>query len=166
MTNSVVMVLTNKSIARLCKAGGSGDWALNSKRVMKTQYLICCRNRFHKEAPTDVPHGAGFFIAKITDVVPVPSNVGRWMVKFEEYAEISMPDLWAGGRNPVRYTDLDELKINPDEIKWESLNHTAPDTFHEAIPDADKQLTIAEAKRGLALTFGVDESAIEITVRG
>jgi hypothetical protein len=166
MTNSAVIVLTRKSIAKICNAGGSGNWALNSKRVMKTQYIICCRNRHHKEAPTDMPHGAGFLVAKIRDVVPVPSNPGRWIVKFEEFSQISKPGLWKGGRNPVRYKSLDELKINPDELEWERPTHSKEDLFVRASPNVDKPLTIAEAKRGLALTFDVDEGSIEITVRG
>jgi hypothetical protein len=32
--------------------------------------------------------------------------------------------------------------------------------------DLNRSLTIAEAKKGLSLTFGVDEGAIEITIRG
>ena len=36
----------------------------------------------------------------------------------------------------------------------------------EALPDMDRGLSIAEAKRRLAITFGVDPSAITITVQG
>lgn len=80
-----------------------------------------------------------------------------------------MPNLWDHGRNPVRYTSLVDLGIDPVKLAWESMPMAAP---RPALAPAtvttatSASLTIAEAKRALAVTFGVKPEAVEITIRG
>jgi hypothetical protein len=41
------------------------------------------------------------------------------MVRFNEYARISIPELWNKGEQfPIRYRLLADLQINLDELKW------------------------------------------------
>jgi hypothetical protein len=59
----------------------------------------------------------------------------------------------------------------PDDIDGllrleESVNTPIPEDDSSAPSDSQKPLTLAEAKAGLALTFGVDVNSIEITIRG
>jgi len=110
-------------------------------------------------------------VGKINDVVPSPENPERWLIQFSEYAEISVPNVWGKGwRNPVRYTTLEDLGINPAHLEFKPM----PDAVEseKKIMDADAQedekslrLTIAEAKEGLSAAFGVPVEAIEITIR-
>ena len=65
---------------------------------------------------------------------------------------------------------LDEYGVNPAELDWRPMP-PPPSTNggarpSERAPGDDGPLTIAEAKRRLALTFGVLPDAIEITIRG
>lgn len=46
------------------------------------------------------------------------------------------------------------------------LQEAAEHTFHPPPPPTVAPLTMAEAKKGLALTFGVAPEAIEIIIRG
>jgi hypothetical protein len=73
-------------------------------------------------------------------------------------------------RNPVRYGTLEEFGINdPDTLTWISMPAiptTAADAeARDEDDDGPGPLTIAEARTGLALGFGVPEAAIGITVR-
>ena len=82
-----------------------------------------------------------------------------------------MPDVWDGSRNPVRYIDAAEIEAKGiifDDLVFEPLAppaHPAPALRTEKVV-AVKLLTIAQAKAGLAATFGVPETAIEITIKG
>lgn len=101
----------------------------------------------------------------------MPSNEtkGRWLIKISAFARVSIPGVWQGWRNPVRYTDLASLGVDPNTLTFEPMPEpvTADQqvTASETKP-AGSLLTISEAKRGLALTFGVSEEAIEITIHG
>jgi hypothetical protein len=68
---------------------------------------------------------------------------------------------------------LEELEIDPTKLTWETMPDVAetskPDSSKEAAPmngAGVKALTMAEAKKGLALTFNVPPEAVEITIRG
>jgi hypothetical protein len=83
---------------------------------------------------------------------------------------VNIPDVWKGDRNPVRYSSTDEVGIDFDKLDWKPM----PDAQAEA-PSAPpsrrgngevQPLTMIEAKKGLAVTFGVAPKAIEITIRG
>lgn len=82
---------------------------------------------------------------------------------------------------PRRYEDADCADFTqPRHETWVALNKalgydldTTPGTpevdkvaTNESLPPDTRPLTIAQAKAGLALTFGVDPSSIDITIRG
>ena len=93
-----------------------------------------------------------------------------------EYAELNVPDVWQGWRNPVKYTTLEELGIVLDGLVFRPMppaEKASGDAVKRSMPElSDRQtmkhafLTIAQAKKALAATYEVEEEAIEITIRG
>jgi hypothetical protein len=125
-------------------------------------------------------HHAAFIVGKISDVVPckpTPENdeapEKRYLIEFSEYAHVNIPNVWAGERNPIKYRSADDLGIDFSTLNWEPMpkpdNLPAP-VVTSTSPVTPKSnvvpLTMAEAKKGLALTFNVPPEAIEITIRG
>jgi hypothetical protein len=103
-------------------------------------------------------------VGLISDVVPSTETEGRWLILFSKYALIEVDDQWEG-RNPVAYYTAEEYEgaIDFDALKWKPM---PPPVLDAEAAITKKGLTIAEAKAGLAECFGVDPSAIEITIRG
>lgn len=89
-----------------------------------------------------------------------------------EYARIDVPNIWDHGRNPVRYTSLDELAkdgITLEGIEFQPmpvLDESGPAEAAQPAPNMAREMTIEDAKKGLAATFGVKPEAVEITIRG
>jgi hypothetical protein len=82
---------------------------------------------------------------------------------------VHIANVWKGDRNPVRYSSLDCIGIDPSSLKWEvmpePINATEP-VDQGSKTFGVKPLTMVEAKRGLALTFNVAAESIEIIIRG
>jgi hypothetical protein len=179
MVENCVVVFTAKTVEQLLASGGSASWKLNRQRALESEYLVCARNRHTSWGEADsVPHCSGFLVGKISGVVAAPvtnsGDVGRWLIQISEYALIDIPGVWAGWRFPVRYTHLSELGIDTPKLEFKTVPEAASDSLlgvRTAPPDDEgtdgvQGLTIAEAKSGLAKTFGVDPTSIEITIRG
>lgn len=169
-----LVVFTARSPERIIREGGSQAWVLNAARAKNCQWLVCTQNRHnpdHEFADPTEPHGAGFLVGKVAGIRPThePDAEDRWLIAVSEFARISMPGLWDHGRNPVRYTSLAALGIDPKKLEWERMPETeavAPISPRSSSPATTAGLTIAEAKKALAATFGVAPEAIEITIRG
>jgi hypothetical protein len=126
------------------------------------------------EGPED--HGSAFLIGRISDVVRSPfadDQEERWLVRLDQFARVSIPNVWDGSRNPVRYTTLEELGIDPGTLRFEPAPApvdllAAEAAVGDGAPAAAsvRPLTMAEAKRGLAAKFGVRPEDIEIVIRG
>lgn len=165
-----VVVFTGRTVERMLEERGSSAWALDRHHALRCEYVICCRNsRAEFTRPGPEAHGSAFLIARIKDVVPAPGEEHRFLIEFGEYAVIDVPDLWKGWRNPVRYASLAELGIDPTTLQFSPMpdagGASATTERVEGTPRR-KGLTIADAKRGLAETFGVSPDSIEITIRG
>lgn len=156
MENAVV-VFTRKSIPEMFAAGGTGDWVADRTRVEKCQYVVATRN-LEGSSDSKFAHGAGFVIGRILSTVPVEE--GRILIKFAEYAEINVRDVWKGNRNPVAYGTVEELlpESDLDGLDWKPFPHELVE------PPKVKPLTIPEAKAGLAAHLGIPPDAIEITI--
>lgn len=182
MAQPAVLVFTARGPQRILSEGGSQAWKLDPDRTRRSGYVVCVQNR-HNGAwgGADQPHGTAFLVGRIADVVRSPEDDSRWLIRIGAYARIALPDVWQGWRNPVRYTTLDELGLDPATLAFQPLPVDVPavardveDTPRPTNAPANamvaqpepRPLSIAEAKRGLALTFGVAEDAIEITIRG
>jgi hypothetical protein len=168
--NDTIVVFTAKSPDRIIRDGGSQAWVLNAARARSCKWLLCTQNRRNRDAnesDATEPHGAAFLIGEISAIRPAieagRSRPQRWMIEISRFARIQVPGAWDHGRNPVRYESLADMKIETDTLDFEpmpSRDWGAPAPFRQT------GLSIAEAKQGLAWTFGVKEDAIEITIRG
>jgi hypothetical protein len=166
MPNALV-VFTSRSIAELEHTGGSQAWRLRPANAKAATYLVCARNRKSDRNEGTEEHGEGFLVARITGIVPAPEDEARrFMVTFDEWAPIKVPDLWQFGRNPVHYADLDELSIDESKLRFKQRSTVHRRQPAERSSGKGGPLTIEQAKRGLAATFGVSVDAIEITIRG
>ena len=111
-------------------------------------------------------------LPEVAGVVPSKEAPGRFMILFTEYAPIDIPieQKW---RNPVRYTDLASLGIDPGKLKFgrvrqrllrASALEERPEPKDKAV--AKEGLDIASAKKALSTFYGVPVDAIEIVIRG
>lgn len=172
-----VVVFTNRGVGRLLEEGGSQAWKLDPNRVRKLNYILCVQNRNDGDwgHPTH-DQGEGFLIGKISGVETSPEAESdrRFIVRFEQYAEISIPDFWeklGGLRNPVHYLDDLEQYVDVDRLNWKSANPQTdgepPRAASLPAPGSDNRgLDITEAKKALALFYRVPVTAIEIVIRG
>jgi hypothetical protein len=163
--NDAVCVLTARGIEKVLAEGGSQAWVLDAKRARTCQYVICVQNRGFADdwGNVSAPHHTAFLVGRLKDVVRSQEKDcdNRWVLVFSEYAEVDVPNAWPGNRNPVLYTTLDQFGIDVTELQFQPMPEQEPRPAAKSAP-----LTIAEAKAGLAQTFGVAPSDIEITVRG
>ncbi len=160
MAENVLQVLTYKSIDTILAVGGTQSWVLDRNRARGCKYVVCCRNAHAREVEGKEPHGSAFLVGKVSDVVPSTDGDDRWLVLFSEYAAVNVAAQWEG-RNPVRFYTSDQY----DNIDFEALDWKPMPEERER-PSPVKGMTIAQAKDALAVTFGVDPSAVEITIRG
>lgn len=169
-----LVVFTARSPERIVRDGGSQSWVLNAVRAKNCQWLVCTQNRHNGDPayadPTE-PHGAGFLVGKVSGIRPSQEAdcEDRWTIAISEFARIDIPGLWDHGRNPVRYTSLAALGIKPSELRWERMPEVpaaVQPPLRASPPAKASSMTIAEAKKALAATFGVSPEAVEITIRG
>lgn len=175
--NKAIVVITFKTRETILEDGGTSSWALNRIHARNFEYAVCTRNKHHEKSKGPEKHAAAFLVGRISDVVESTEMPGRWLLKFSEYAEVAMPDVWGKGwRNPVRYTTLNELGIDPDNLDFKSMPEPSATNDQDPAVVAVSQnllgevgppfmLTIAEAKLGLSSKFGVPVEAIEITIK-
>lgn len=176
-----IVVFTARSPERIIREGGSQAWVLNAVRAKQSAWLVCTQNRHnrnHEFSDATEAHGSAFLIGKVSGVKETHEESAdgkkRYLITISEYALIDRADFWEHDRNPVRYLSRSELERKG--IKFTSLEfqpmpkHTAAAAIAPAtqpkVSDVVVPLTIAEARNGLAMTFGVNPEAIEITIRG
>ncbi|MEH2319725.1 hypothetical protein [Nostoc sp.] len=173
-TEDTIVVFTARSPERIIREGGSQSWILNPARAKLCTWLVCTQNRRnpdHEFSDATKPHGSGFLLAKVLAVhkSQEEGNGNRWLIAISEFALINIPDVWNHWRNPVRYTSLEELAICLDGIEFQPIpqdGEAPPRSEQSAAGVPATMLTIAEAKKALARTFGVSPEAVEITIRG
>jgi hypothetical protein len=91
----------------------------------------------------------------------IPVGRGVWLSLYEKEATnpVSLVGAGAGLDHPPIY----KAPLAQDEIAQSTTKITPPADDKREV---EEHLTIAEAKRRLALSFGVDPSSIKITVEG
>ncbi len=176
MSEEVIVVFTAKSVETLKKEGGTSAWRLDRSRARRCAYAVCTRNANAKWVQGSETHHAAFLVGKVRDVVPCPptpeneeAGGNRHLVRFSDFALVNIPNVWKGDRNPIKYSTLEELAIDPSTLTWEPMPESAAiidPVGNVASLKTLQPLTMTEAKKGLALTFGVAPEAIEITIRG
>lgn len=165
MPEECLVVLTAKSTETMLATGGTQSWVLDRTRAKQCKYAVLCQNAHSDWGDGKEPHGKAFMVGRVDDVVPSTDTEGRWLVTFSEYALIDKPGTW-GGRNPVRYASLEELGIDENDLKFEPMPPVEKPRETPVPNGSSQSLTIAQAKEGLARTFGVSPEAVEITIRG
>lgn len=112
---SVIKVLTDKSLETILSEGGSGPWKLNQDRASACPYVVAVRNLNGAGDRRGVGHRTAFMIGKISEIL---ESGDRHVIAFGEYAPLAIPNAWEGSRNPVAYTNLEKLKIDPKLLEW------------------------------------------------
>jgi hypothetical protein len=171
---NTIVVFTARSPERILREGGSQSWLLNPARAKQCTWLVCTQNRHnpdHEFSDATEPHGCGFLIGRVSGVHRSleKNSEERWLIEISEFARINYPDLWDHGRNPVRYTSREELGIRLDGVEFQAIpqaSESAPVSQSGPRAPIPAMLTITEAKKALAATFGVKPEAVEITIRG
>ena len=161
-----IVVFTADRVEEILAQGGSGDWVLSPEKANRCAYLVCCRKETWSNRKDGVPHGAAFLVGLVSGVHERPESSNergqsRFVIQFSEYASINQPKVWKEGRNPVSYRSLEDLGIQLKTLEFKPL---PPPPV--PIPGPAKPMTIAEAKKALAETYGVSPDKVEITIRG
>ena len=181
MPEDTIAIFAGKPVDTILADGGTQSWILDPGRTRRCRYVVLCRNTHPRYSPEyDEPHGAAFMVGRVAIVVrPTPDpraaaegrlhtwpDEKRWKIVFSEYALVSIPNVWGGWRNPVKYTSVADLGIDPDSLEFHPMPERQPVEEVAAAPTQIAGLTIPEAKSALAATYGVAPEAIEITIRG
>lgn len=164
---NVICVLTARGLETILSEGGSQAWVLDAKRAKQCSYVVCVQNRGFADdwGHASAPHHTAFLVGKLDRVERSKEepNSKRWILIFSEFAEIDVENAWPGYRNPVYYTDFKALGIELEKLEFQPMPEDLPD---ETVDSNTAALTIAQAKEGLAMTFGVKPEDIEIIIRG
>jgi len=168
MADEAMVIFTAKSVEACLEVGGSQSWVIDRAHARRCKYAVLCRNAHTDWGDGKEPHGTAFMVGRISDVVPSTEDKRRWLVIFDEYARIDIPLFWEGWRNPIRYTTVDELKLDLDKLAFQAMPEVikAPEKICLTETETPSRLTIAEAKKALAATFGVEPEAVEIIIHG
>lgn len=164
----IIVVFTDFSREEILAQGGSGDWVLNPQRASVCDYLVCCRKPHLRTRLENIPEHAAFLVGRIKDVRKrdaQKNNRGqsRYFIELDEYAEILKPNVWSRDkRNPVLYSTLKGLDIDCAGLRFKPM----PDFPKKGAEKAPRKLTINEAKRALAASYGVKPNQIEIIIKG
>ena len=169
--HSAIAVFTSENRAEILAVGGSVSWVVAEKQARRQEFLVCIRNAREVDFRDHEPHGTAFLVGRISDLKPHGvdrKGMPRWVIMLSEYAETDYPEAWGEWRNPVKYTSLEELGIDLKQLRFKPMAKPTKDLPPPTSPAPAKTgaLTIAEAKAGLALQFGVPPEAIEILIKG
>jgi hypothetical protein len=169
--HSTIAVFTANSRDEILAVGGSAAWVVAEKQARRREFLVCIRNARDVDFPDHEPHGTAFLVGRIKGLKSHGidrKGMPRWIIELSEYADVDYPEKWGEWRNPVKYTTLEELGIDLKQLKFKPMPVATKVLTPPAPPERSKPggLTIAEAKAGLALQFGVPPEAIEIVIKG
>jgi hypothetical protein len=164
MSTKGLVVFTFRTREEIKQEGGSQAWKLNPESARRCTYLVCTRNRYHEGSGPESHHSA-FLVGRISRVEISPERNDRYIVRFSEFAEVEVPDVWPGGRNPIMYVDdITSLGIDLSNLQWQQAT-AAPEIDYDA-EAVDEGLSLDEAKAGIARRYGFPVSQIEIVIRG
>jgi hypothetical protein len=163
--NDVVMVFTSKSLETMELEGGSGNWAASRDRVKRAKWIVATRNKKSGWTQGNEDHGSAFLIGRVAGIKPAPApESNRFVVVFDRYAELNLPNVWTGSRNPVAYTDLETLGINPDKLEWKDFTSAVIESEHSAMPGTSPGTVIDQARAMIAHALSINPEAVKITV--
>lgn len=166
--HSAVAVFSGKSKEHILRDGGTQSWRLVPANAAKNEFVVCCRSGVDWVEGAE-ERGTAFIVGRLDRILKSTEDPDRYLIKFSEYADANVAHAWQGWRNPVRYTTLDELRINLSTLSFKPM--PAPEaagtrTNGPSVVAPVKGLTIAQAKVALSNHYGVAPEAVEITIRG
>ena len=166
--DAAVVVFTSETRQEILSHAGSRGWVLSPKSVAHCPYLVCCRRQIWDNKAEGIPPRAAFLVGRISSLTPLDETKNsrgqaRFHIGISEFADIAVDEVWRKElRNPVAYVGLKQLGIQLKRLKFQPLPAARP----AGSVMAGGGLTIAEAKRALAATFGVRPEDVEITIKG
>jgi hypothetical protein len=164
-----IVVLTSETVEHILSHGGTGDWVLSPKKAATCKYVICCRKVAWNNKKEGIAHRSAFLIGLIAGLRKQPDsenarNQPRFLIELSEYATFERPEVWKEGRNPVSYKTLRALGIDLRGLKFKPM--PVPAASAKSGGTGSAPMTIADAKKALAASFGVSPEDVEITIRG
>jgi len=165
--DAAAVVFTSETRKEILQQGGSRGWVLSKKSVEQCDYLVCCRRQDWNNKAEGIPARAAFLVGRISTLTEIDDSVNsrgqaRFRIGISEFADVLVADIWRKElRNPVAYASLTELGIVHRKLKFQPI----PDAPIASAGEG-AGLTIADAKKGLAATFGVRPEDVEITIKG
>jgi hypothetical protein len=165
-----IVVFTADSLDTILQKGGSGDWVVSAKNADGCKYIVCCRKPNWSNRKEGIPGRAAFLIGRVAGLLQradseTPRDQMRYLIQMADYAVLEKLGVWKEKvRNPVAYSTLDDLQIDLRGLKFKPMPAAGAGATKES--SGAKQMTIADAKNGLAATFGVTPDDIEIIIRG
>jgi hypothetical protein len=161
--NDVVMVFTSKSLETMQQEGGSGNWAANKDRIKHAKWIVAARNKKSTWAQGNEDHGSAFLIGRVTGVKAAQAPEGnRFVILFDTYADLSIPNAWTNNRNPVAYTSLNSLGITYDKLEWKQFKTAELATMGGS--PSSSGLVISQAREMIANALSISPDAVKITV--
>ncbi|MGX1415692.1 MULTISPECIES: hypothetical protein [Bradyrhizobium] len=160
--DAAIVVFTSESKQEILRKAGTGDWVLNPTRGGRCRYVVCCRNADWKNRADGIAHRSAFLVGRLAGLTRLAESSNargqaRFLIGISDYAEVDRPEAWRRDvTNPVGYGALKALGLEPRRLQFKPLSSAA----------VERPLTIAEAKRALAATFGVTPDDVEIIIRG
>lgn len=109
---NTVLTYTRNDLEYIKFKGCDDSWVLNENRAGSCDYLVCCHSQGAKQKNA-------FLVGLISRIFHVGGK--RWAIHISKYANIDVPNVWGGWQNPVHYTTLEELGIDPSTLKFEKL---------------------------------------------
>ena len=164
-----ITVFTEDTLDLILEKRGSGSWVVNPTKAGRCKYLVCCRKESWKNRNEGAEARAAFLIGLVAGLQKWPGSENergqpRFLIEISHYARLDEPNVWNGRmRNPVAYLPLEKLGIDLKGIKFEPLP-AAPEL--RAVAASKGKMSIAEAKKALAASFGVTPEDVEIIIRG
>jgi hypothetical protein len=165
--DAAVLVFTSETRQEILAHAGSRGWVLSPKSVEHCPYLVCCRRQDWDNKAEGIAPRTAFLVGRISSLTPLDETKNsrgqaRFHIGISEFADVAAADVWRKElRNPVAYAGLKQLGIQLKRLKFQPV----PDASTGS-DEARGGLTIAEAKKALAATFGVRPEDVEITIKG
>ena len=155
-------VISRDSKESIIAAGNSAAWHGKESTMRTYRYLLVV-------TPKD---RTPVLVARVKEIEPVPeSGPNRWALSFDRYAEVSDDLITLAGdksSNPAISIELNDEALA--RLDWKDTPPRRPDAPKWSFSSApigvnSGPLSIAEAKRRLAVSLGVRPENIEITIK-
>jgi hypothetical protein len=165
-----VVLFTSETVEKILSRGGTEGWVLSPKKAGTRKYVVCCRKPAWDNKKEGIAHRAAFLIGLISGLQKKPDSENdrgqpRFLIELSEYATFERAEVWdKESRNPVSYKTLKELGIDLRGLKFKPM--PVPAASAKSGSTSGAPMTIADAKKALAATFGISPDDVEITIRG